>query len=155
MPRTPRTRKKGTGVSTRPAWPDRFLVELANRGAIAPTAKAVGVGRSTVYDELARNPDFKRDVEAVLEQCVEQVESTLFQMAQTPGGTTDRIFYLKSRKPDVYGDKLRQDQIDQIRRDARAEALAEVQEELDRLPVAARKIVMAAMAAVTKKELTP
>jgi hypothetical protein len=160
MPRTPRAPKKGsgkgTGVSTRPAWPDRFLTELPKHGTISGTAKAVNVGRRTVYDELERNPDFAADVREIQGACVEQVESTLFQMALDPDHTTDRIFYLKTAKPEKYGDKLRQDQIDAIRANARQAAIGELQEEIALLPDGPRRVVLAALAAMAaRKQLTP
>lgn len=165
MPRTPRTAKKGAGaskgtsVSTRPAWPDRFLVELRKYGTITATAQAVNVGRRTVYDELARNPDFAKDVQDVQSECVELIEATLYQAALNPDNTTDRIFFLKTRKPEVYGDKLRQDQIDQIKREARQETLGELEDEIAALTPEARRVVLAAFQALRKstnpEELTP
>lgn len=159
MPRTPRTPKnasKAKGTPTeRPAWPDRFLVALKDAGTISGAARISQVGRRTVYDELARNPDFKADVDQILTECVELVEETLFQMALDPDKTTDRIFYLKTRKPEVYGDKLRQDQIDSIKRQATQEAIEKLDEELQRLPLEVQRIVADALRKTNPKEITP
>ena len=164
MARTSRTSKKDAGKATgsayeRPAWPDRFLTALRNKGTISGAAKVADVGRRTVYDEMDRNPDFKRDVYEILDECVDLVESTLFEQALLPDNTTDRIFYLKSRRPEVFGDKLRQDQVDKIREEARQEAVAEIDRQLQQLPAALQQQLMEALAPLAKtnpqKELTP
>lgn len=152
MPRTPRAPKKEQ-VSTRLGKWDSFLRHLAVCGAIAPAARAAGVGRSTVYDEMRRDPEFLEEVQSILSQCVEQVESTLFQCALNPASTTDRIFFLKTRKPEVYADRLNPQQVQQIRDQARGEVLKEIEEELAALTPQARKIVMDAMAKRAAKEL--
>jgi hypothetical protein len=138
----------------RPAWPDRFLKELPKYGTIAGTAKVVKVGRRTVYDEMQRNPDFKADVERIQSECVELVETTLFQQAMDPDKTTDRIFYLKTARPEKYGDGLRADQIRQIREEARRAAIGELEAEILRLPKAARDVVMRALDK-QRRELNP
>jgi hypothetical protein len=151
--RTKRTSKKGTSVSTRPAWPDRFLQELKERGTISAAAAATGVGRRTVYDELARNPDFAKDVLEVREACVEDMEASIFQRGMA-GDNTAAIFWLKGNAAEKYGDGLRADQIRQIKETARAEAIGELQREVAALPEEARRIVMDAMRKAAK-ELTP
>lgn len=132
--RTPRTLKKG--------WDEKFLTALEELGAVAPAARQAGVGRSTVYDRRDADPVFRAAMEQALDTCVEEVESTLYTRAKSGETDTAVIFYLKSRKPEIYGDKLRHEEREKIKREAREEALAEVQERIRALPPAMRKQLM-------------
>jgi hypothetical protein len=150
-----------TSTAGRP-WADRFLEQLRKYGTIAGAAKATKVGRSTVYEELQRNQQFAAEVKAVQDECVELVEATLYECALDPEGPTrwrDRLTYLKARKPDLYGDKLRADQVAAIKAEGRRDAIAELQRDVAALPPEARKIVMAAMGNAVQepaaKELAP
>ncbi len=100
------------------------------------------------------NPDFREDVEHVKEECVELVEQALFQSALTqhPANARDREFYLRSQRPDKYAG-ISQHQLEQVKQQARTEALKELQDEIGRLPSEPRKIVMAALRAAGAKEL--
>ena len=144
-PRTPRTAKKRTEVSTRLGWPDRFLRQLKVHGAISAAAKASNVGRTTVYKQMGEDPEFQQQVRDVLAECVEEVEATLYRAALNPDKTTDRIFYLKSRKPAVYGDKLSPEQLAEIRAQITREVQAQLEDEIAELPPRARQVVMAAI----------
>lgn len=137
-----------------PDWGLKFLAELQLRGTVTAACKAANVGRRTVYDERARNPLFATMMGETVEHCVEAVETTLYERALA-GGTTEMIFFLKCRKPEVYGDKLRVEQIEQIRLEARREIIAEMQRGVSALAPAARELLMAAiptgeMAALTE-----
>ena len=138
--RTPAHLKKGS----MPDWAPRFFAELQLRGTVTAACKAVDVGRRTVYDERARNPLFERMMSEMVERCVEEVEATLYQRA-VAGETAELIFFLKCRKPEVYGDKLRAEQIEQIRLEARQQVLAELRAEINTLTPAARKALLAAV----------
>lgn len=158
MPRTPRAPKKGKGVATgnpteRPAWPDRFLTALKDKGTVSGAALVVKVGRRTVYDEMARNPEFAQDVRSIQEECVELVEATLYEQALDPDKTTDRIFYLKTARPEKYGDKLRADQIELLKRETREQLVRELDEEISRLPAEVQASIFAAMRRINPAQL--
>lgn len=138
--RTSAQLKKGS----MPDWGLKFLAELQLRGTVTAACKAADVGRRTVYDQRARNPLFAEMMRETVEHCVEEVETTLYERA-IAGGTTEMIFFLKCRKPEVYGDKLRAEQIEQIRLEARREIIAEMQREVSALAPTARKLLMAAL----------
>ncbi len=121
------------------------MVKLESLGSIGAAARAVGVGRRTVYDERARNPEFDRAVVEAAECCVEEVESTLYQRAVAGASDTAIIFFLKCHKPEVYGDRLLHQERETIRQQAREEVLAELHAELRELPPAARKVLFAAI----------
>jgi hypothetical protein len=139
LARTNRTLKK----RGRREWTRQFLVKLESLGSIDAAARAVGVGRRTVYDERARNPEFDRAVVEAAACSVEAVESTLYQRAVSGASDTAIIFFLKCRKPEVYGDKLLAAERKSIRQQAREEVLAELQAELRQLTPAERKILYA------------
>lgn len=134
-------------------WAERFLEQLREKGTVAGAAKAANVGRSTVYDEMARNPEFKAEVEGVQNECVELVEATLYQVALSsdPNAWKDRALFLKARRPDMYGDKLSAEQIAAIKAEGRRDAIAELHRDVAALPPEARKIVMDAMAQAVKE----
>ena len=106
---------------------------------------ATKVGRRTVYDLRTRDPWFDRMVREIADECIEEVESTLYQRAVSGASDTAIIFFLKTRKPKVYGDKLLAEERESIRKQAREEVRAELQAELRELPPAARKILQAAI----------
>lgn len=116
-------------------------------GAVTAAAKAVGVARSTVYRERDANPEFADALREASESCVEQVETTLYRRATSGEDTTATIFFLKARKPEVYADRLRADQVEQIRAQARQQVLAELQAGFRELAPGARKLLMAALPA--------
>ena len=64
-----------------PEWAARFLAHLRLRRSISAACVAAKVGRRTVYDERARNPLFDEMIREIAEECVEEVESTLFRRA--------------------------------------------------------------------------
>lgn len=127
-----------------PDWGLKFLAELQLRGTVTAACKAAGVGRRTVYDQRARNPLFAAMMHETVEHCVEAVETTLYERA-VAGGTTEMIFFLKCRKPEIYGDKLRAEQIEQIRLEARQQVLDELRAEINTLTPAARKALLEAV----------
>ncbi len=119
--------------------------ELERRGSISEAAKACGVGRRTVYDERARNVAFDEAVRDVVEGCIEEVESTLYERARSGENITATIFFLKCRKPEVYGDYLTALKAQAIREQARQEVLAELRAGLRELPPQAREVLAAAI----------
>jgi hypothetical protein len=139
--RTNRTPKK----RATPEWPARFLTHLRRSGSISAACRAAKVGRRTIYDERARNPEFDETIREIAEECVEEVESTLYQRALSGASDTAIIFFLKSHKPEVYGDRLLHKERETIRQQAREDVLAELHAELRELPPAARKVLLAAI----------
>jgi hypothetical protein len=127
------------------AWPDTYLIELEKCGSLTAAAKAAGVNPKTAYRRRQADQEFADAVDELRYTTVEQVEDTLYQMASSGKDTTATIFFLKTRKPEVYGDKLRADQLEQIKREARQEVLAEMQREVSTLAPAARKLLMNAI----------
>ena len=136
-----------------PEWRDRFLDALEHAGTIVAAAQRANVGRSTVYDELKRNAGFAADVKTTQEHCVDLVEASLYEAALLPGNSHDRAFYLRAMKPERYTDRLTKSQVHQIQTEARAATIKEFNAEIARLPDEPRRIVMAAINAMTAKEL--
>ena len=71
------------------------------------------------------------------------------QQRTAPDSTTaEMIFFLKCRKPEVYGEQLKAEQdAEGIKASARREVIAEMQRELADLALQARKILMRAIPA--------
>jgi hypothetical protein len=127
------------------AWKEPFLVALSEAGAVTVAAKQVQINRATVYEARERDTEFRAAMETVQQACIEQVEATLFQRARDGVSDTAVIFFLKSRKPEQYGDRLRFEERETIRKAAREELLAELQAEMRELTPGARKALMAAI----------
>jgi hypothetical protein len=134
----------GTDRWQKERWADPFLEQLRLCGAVAKAARAANVPRRTVYNLRERDAGFKEAMDEASIAMVEDAESELFERA-IDKDTTALIFFLKTRKPEVYGDKLRADQIEQIRREARQQVLAEMQSEIRELTPAARELLLAAI----------
>lgn len=127
------------------AWKDLYLEKLQECGSLTAAARDVGVDPKTAYRQRAVDADFNAAVEELRHVTVERVEDTLYEMASSGKDTTATIFFLKSRKPEVYGDRLRADQLEQVRQEARQQLLDELRAEMGVLTPAARRALMAAI----------
>lgn len=125
--RTPQKRGRTAAVSTKPAWPDRFLAHMKELGNIEAAARATPIGRTTVYAEMDRDPEFKKAVADVRFECAGVIESTLFLTAQDPDKTTDRIFWMKHNL-DGYSEKLSPEEADALRAEGRTQLMTEIEE---------------------------
>lgn len=128
-------------------WRPKFIAALDEGGQLAAAARSVGVDPKTVWNYRQKDPEFARQVRESLECAIERVEDTLYRMAMSGEDTTATIFFLKTRKPQVYGDRLRAEEVESIKASARREVIAEMQRELAELTPAARKVLMAAVPA--------
>lgn len=129
-----------------PQWAPDFLLALEEVGTIAGAAKKAAVGRRTVYDEAARNPVFDTAMREITGACLENVETTLYQRAVSGEDTTATIFFLKCRRPEVYGERrLKAEEVEQIKVATRLQLVAELQAEIKKLTPEARKLLMNAL----------
>lgn len=135
-------------------WCPRFLDAFEKHGTISLAARDAGVHRDTVYAEKARNPEFALDLAKRDQDIGDQLESRALHEALNGN---DRLLQmmLRARKP-RYGEQLRQDHVDQIRREARQAVLAELEEQIASLPAGPRNLVLEALArAAAQQEKTP
>lgn len=131
---------------TLPPWAPDFLLALEKVGTIAGAAKKAGVGRRTVYDEGARNPAFDTAMREITGACLENVETTLYQRAVSGEDIAATIFFLKCRRPEVYGERrLKAEEIEEIKATTRQELIAEMRREIGELTPAARRVLVAAI----------
>ena len=103
---------------TRP-WMARFLEQFHLRGSIAAASKAVGIFRSTAYDNRKTDEAFARAWEEIdgaltdeleissLRRAIDGFEEPVFQGGDQVGtrvvfSATREIFHLKSRNPEKY-----------------------------------------------------
>jgi hypothetical protein len=89
-----------------------ILLAIAAGNTYAKTAQIVDLAESTIYKWLKEDPEFKRYCHEAREQSVEICEQVLVACAQKafsdPRYQTSLIFLLKSRKREVYGDRVEQ-----------------------------------------------
>jgi hypothetical protein len=101
-----------------------FIESLVlHKGIITDACKSTGIGRTTVYDWIRLDEDFKKEVDLVNETVIDFVESKLFQKIEgvymqdsenevykTPPSDTAIIFYLKTKaKKRGYVEKTEQE----------------------------------------------
>jgi hypothetical protein len=65
-------------------------------GIVTTASKKTKISRSTYYDWMKNDPEFKKKVEGVDEVAKDYVESKLFSQI-TDGNTSATIFYLKCK----------------------------------------------------------
>lgn len=65
-------------------------------GVVTTAAKKVGINRSTHYEWLKTDEDYRKSVEALSDVAVDFAESTLYKLIES-GDTTATIFYLKTK----------------------------------------------------------
>lgn len=134
--------------AVRDDWRPRFLEAFAQQGTIAMAAEAAGVHRDTVYAEKQRNPEFAEALAKADYDVGDRLETRAIEEAMAGN---DRLLerLLKARRPERYGDTLRQDQVDQIKADAQRELLAALDHQIALLPEEAQRLLHTAMTAVT------
>jgi hypothetical protein len=127
-------------------WKQTFLNHYATLGSVTAAAKETGIDRTTIWYARKSDETFNDAIQGIDQWTTQRVEDTLAEKA-LEGGTTEMIFYLKCKKPEVYGDKLRADQIDAIRKEARLQVLSELRASVSELPEGARQALLAAVPA--------
>lgn len=81
------------------------FLELLRSGSSRKAAlEACDVTRYTLYNHMAADCDFKKDVEEAEAESIDMVEDALFTKALN-GNTTAQIFFLKCRRPQKWNDK--------------------------------------------------
>lgn len=68
-------------------------------GVVTTACKSVGIGRTTHYDWLEQDPEYKKQVESIDDIAVDFAESQLHKQIKD-GSTTATIFYLKTKGKD-------------------------------------------------------
>lgn len=89
-------------------WEEKFLKLYANNGNVALSARGCGIARSTVYAARDNSPDFTAAMDAAREEAVEMLEAEAWARARKQSDTL-LIFLLKSLKPGVYRETVRQE----------------------------------------------
>lgn len=90
------------------AWEDAFLKAYAASGSVTLAAKAAGIDRNTVYHWKRDYPEFAARFELAKEEAIGILEGTMMQRAREKSDVL-LIFALKSLKPEVYGDRVKQE----------------------------------------------
>jgi hypothetical protein len=65
-------------------------------GIVTQACESVGIHRSTYYDWLEKDADFKKEVDAIQEIAIDFVEGKLFENIES-NDVTSIIFYLKTK----------------------------------------------------------
>ena len=74
-----------------------YLEALEKSLGVKTTAcKSTGIGRTTVYDWIKEDEDFRKAVEDIEQVALDCVESKLFEQIRD-NNTSSTIFYLKSK----------------------------------------------------------
>lgn len=89
-------------------WEDKFLKLYANNGNVTLSARGCGVTRNAVYKKRNDHPDFAEAMDAAREEAVEMLEAEAWARARKQSDTL-LIFLLKSLKPGVYRETVRQE----------------------------------------------
>jgi hypothetical protein len=85
---------------------ERFIEAFKKTGTIVHAAKAVGVGRTTVYEWRTTDPEFEAKFQRADEQTTWELEDSAMDRALR-GSETLTIFLLKSRNPKKYAERFR------------------------------------------------
>ena len=89
----------------------RFLEALSSStGTIKTSAEIAKVGFRTVYDWRGNDPEFRAAWESIEESRTVALEESLYDRAIT-SDTVAAIFLLKARRPHMYRDVIRQENV--------------------------------------------
>jgi hypothetical protein len=83
-----------------------LLDAIVKHGSIAGACRAVGLARASVYRWRRDDQDFDQRVREAEETAIDMLESQLYKHA-IKRSTRALIFFLRKRRPEVYGDNLR------------------------------------------------
>lgn len=102
---------KGSARSFHDGKRAAFLDELRRLPVLGHAARAVGVDPSTVYLHRKQDQEFDRAVLAAIDEGVDRLEAETYAEAMQPadkGRPTHllKMFYLKSKRPEVFGERL-------------------------------------------------
>lgn len=120
-----------------------FLKAYTESRSVTRAAEIAGVHRSTVY-VWRREPNFRDQMEAAFDVRVDEVEDKLYERAMG-GDTTALIFFLKSYRPERFGDKLRHEERAKIKAEAEQIVRDQFYSEMRGLPANLRKALMSAI----------
>lgn len=97
-----RARPVGTSTAARKA---RYVEAYAALATTAHAAAHAGVSRSQAWRWQVADPKFAQAIQEAREANTERLEASAFQRAME-GDTALTIFLLKSRRPDIYRDRI-------------------------------------------------
>jgi len=88
-----------------------ILEAFRNGSTVAEAAAAAGIGSKTVYRWAAADPDFGAAVEEARDMADDRVEAVTYRnvMDPDPAHNTLRMFWLKNRRREVFGEKIAQE----------------------------------------------
>jgi hypothetical protein len=109
MPAKKKPAPKKTRRVTKPDWRPKFLDAYARIGVVRAACVVSDISRTMVYRELQNNPEFAESTRAAYEDSTEVLEAELYRRAFLTD--TALIFALKSRKPDIYRETIRQEHV--------------------------------------------
>jgi len=101
--------KDGYQLSTE-AWQGVFLSSFRQCGNITKSSEAAGVTRQAVFYAHKRDPDFRALYEEAKEESIERLEDVARKRA-TDSSDNLLIFLLKSMRPEVYREIVRNENI--------------------------------------------
>lgn len=137
-------------------WQTRFLEALVQVPSVSAAAQAAGVHRATAYKEREKDPEFAAAWDEAEEIMVDAVEAAVLQEAAIMGTAPAlKIYVLKTRRRQKWGEVDEQQLREQAAVEARRATIAELEAQIAVLPEGPREIVMAALARAAQKELTP
>lgn len=77
-----------------------FLDTFAKTPNLTGVAEALGHSRQVIFYHLERDPEFKKEFEAVKEGLVDVLEGKVYEYGQRPQNFMDRIAYLRAFRPE-------------------------------------------------------
>lgn len=86
---------------------EKFLLGIMRRGIVSDGLESADLTRSLAYVWRKEDPDFAADWDAALEIGLSSLEDEGMRRAHTTSDTL-LMFMLKTRKRDVYGDRMTQ-----------------------------------------------
>jgi hypothetical protein len=105
-------RKVGYRSPNAKEWKPGFLLALREVPNVLRAARAVSIPRSLAYQERVIDPEFAQAWDRALEEgqhvMVEAIESKVYDLIMNNSSFRHnvlRIFFLKSHRPEVYGDR--------------------------------------------------
>lgn len=78
----------------------------SNRGILTPTAKALGIERSTLHERIENNPEFQRVREEIDEAILDSAEVVIFDAVDQDKGLTARWLAERKGKHRGYGNQV-------------------------------------------------
>lgn len=93
-------------MTAKKEWQEKFLTELAKTGNVTGSCRIAGISKTIAYQYRNDTPAFAEQWKQAIDIAIDALEAAAFKRAKSHSDTL-LIFLLKSHRPDVYRETIK------------------------------------------------